>query len=67
MSSTARNCPHCGWHKSQAGTVIASIVALIVLAMISLLWYQANEADKAHAALQEEIDKADRMIKAPKP
>jgi hypothetical protein len=26
--------PHCGWHKSQTGTVAAWIVALVILALL---------------------------------
>jgi hypothetical protein len=37
MSSAARNCPHCGWHKSQAGTVAPWIIALVAAWIIALV------------------------------
>jgi uncharacterized protein (UPF0212 family) len=64
MSSTARNCPHCGWHKSQAGTVAAWIIALVILALVALFSYQINEANKAEANAKKELNKSDAMIKA---
>jgi hypothetical protein len=64
LSDTAWNCPHCGWHKSRAGVVVAWIVAAAILAFFGLVYYQISEANKAYAELQKQNEKADRMIKA---
>jgi hypothetical protein len=67
MSSTARNCPHCGWRKSQVGTVIAWIVALVIPGFFVLVFYQIGEANKAHAKLKKELDKPIEVLKGLKP
>jgi predicted amidophosphoribosyltransferase len=64
LSDTARNCPHCGWHKSRVGLVIAWIVAIALLGCAVLFYYQINEADKARANLKRELEKSDAMVKA---
>jgi hypothetical protein len=62
----ASNCPHCGWHKSRAGLVAAWIIAILIIALGVLFYYQINETDKAFAELKKQSEKADRMIKAQK-
>ena len=67
LSHTALNCPHCGWHKSRAGLVVAWIVASVIIALGARFYYQIDQANKAKAALRKEMDKADKMIRALKP
>jgi ribosomal protein L32 len=57
LSDTALNCPHCGWHKSRVGMVVAVIAAVAVLVIGALFYYQISEADKAHANLRKELNK----------
>jgi hypothetical protein len=67
LSDTALNCPHCGWRKSRVGLVLAWIIAIVIVALAVLFYYQIDQANKAEAAFRKEMDKADRMIKALKP
>ena len=63
LSDTALTCPHCGWHKSQAGTVIAVIAVLLILGLGLLAYYQNSETDKARANLQKELSKPVDLLK----
>jgi RNA polymerase subunit RPABC4/transcription elongation factor Spt4 len=67
ISDKASNCPHCGWHKSRAGLVAAWIIAIVIIALGVLFYYEINESNKAFAELRKQNEKADRMIKALKP
>jgi RNA polymerase subunit RPABC4/transcription elongation factor Spt4 len=67
ISDTARNCPHCGWHKSQIGVLAAWIILVVILAIAALFYYQIDPANNAEANLKKELDKSDAMIKALKP
>ena len=40
---------------------------LVILALVALFSYQANEANKAEANLKKELNKSDALIKALKP
>ncbi len=49
MSETARNCPHCGWHRSRAGAVAAWLVVLALLVGGLWIWndiYELKEAQR---------------------
>ena|SRR6266568_2761699 len=67
ISDTAWNCPHCDWHKSRTGLVAAWVVAIVIITLGAVIYYQIDQANKAEAALRKELDKSDRMIKALKP
>ena len=47
--------------------VVAWIIAIVIIALGVLFYYQINESNKAFAELQKQNEKADRMIKALKP
>jgi hypothetical protein len=65
ISDKAWNCPHCGWHKSRAGLVAAWVVAIAVIGVAVLFYWQVKQADEASANLQRELNKSEAMIKAP--
>src|SRR5438034_544835 len=56
-----------GWNKSRTGLVAAWVVAIVIITLGAVIYYQIDQANKAEAALRKELDKSDRMIKALKP
>ena len=57
ISDKAWNCPHCGWHKSRAGLIVAWIIAIVIIALGVLFYYQINESNKAFSDLRKDLDK----------
>jgi predicted amidophosphoribosyltransferase len=47
LSETALNCPNCGWHKSRAGLVVAWIVAIVMIALGLLFYYQIESSKQS--------------------